>query len=72
MAPLPEPDAAALAALRAEIDTLDDALHDLLMRRAGVVARLAASRAKGDAPALRPGREAAVLRRLLARHAGPL
>jgi chorismate mutase len=63
---------AEIAALRAEIDTLDDALHDLLMRRAGVVARLAASRAKGAGPAIRPGREAAILRRLLARHAGPL
>lgn len=61
-----------LAALRAEIDTLDDALHDLLMRRVGVVARLAASRAKGNGPAIRPGREAQILRRLLARHAGPL
>lgn len=61
-----------LAALRAEIDALDDALHDVLMRRAQVVARLAASRAKGEGPALRPGREAAILRRLLARHDGPL
>lgn len=61
-----------LAALRAEIDTLDDAIHDLLMRRAGVVARLAASRAKGNGPALRPGREALILRRLLGRHGGPL
>lgn len=61
-----------LAALRAEIDALDDAIHDLLMRRAGVVARLAASRAKGAGPALRPGREAIILRRLLARHEGPL
>lgn len=61
-----------LAALRAEIDALDDAIHDLLIRRAGVVARLAASRAKGAGPALRPGREAIILRRLLARHAGPL
>lgn len=61
-----------LATLRAEIDTLDDAIHDLLMRRAGVVARLAASRAKGAGPALRPGREAIILRRLLARHGGPL
>jgi chorismate mutase len=61
-----------LAALRAEIDDLDDALHDLLMRRVDVVARLAASRAKGDGPAIRPGREAAIIRRLLARHAGPL
>jgi chorismate mutase len=61
-----------IAALRAEIDALDDALHDLLMRRAGVVARLAASRAKGKGPALRPGREAAILRRLLGRHQGAL
>lgn len=63
---------ASLAALRGEIDAIDDALHDLVMRRADVVARMAASRVKGDASSLRPGREAAILRRLLARHAGPL
>ena len=69
-APGPE---TSLAALRAEIDAIDDALHDLVMRRAAVVARLAASRVKGDdASSLRPGREAAILRRLLARHSGPL
>ena len=63
----------ALQALRAEIDALDDAMHDLLMRRAAVVARMAASRAKNGAGSpLRPGREAAVLRRLLARHSGAL
>ncbi|WP_270934725.1 chorismate mutase [Falsiroseomonas oryzae] len=61
-----------LAALRAEIDSLDDQLHDLLMRRVDVVARLAASRTKGNGPAIRPGREAVILRRLLGRHAGPL
>ena len=61
-----------LAALRAEIDTLDDAIHDLLMRRAEVVARLAASRTKGNGPAIRPGREAVILRRLLSRHRGAL
>jgi chorismate mutase/prephenate dehydratase len=59
-----------LAALRAELDALDDALHDLLMRRAEVVARVAA--VKNGAVALRPGREAAIARRLLARHSGPL
>ena len=32
----------ALAALRGEIDALDDSLHDLVMRRAAVVASLAA------------------------------
>jgi chorismate mutase len=66
------PAEAEIAALRAEIDALDDAMHDLLMKRSAVVARLAGSRAKGGATPLRPGREAAVLRRLLARHAGPL
>jgi len=66
------PAEAEIAALRAEIDTLDDAMHDLLMKRSAVVARLAGSRAKGNATPLRPGREAAVLRRLLARHTGPL
>jgi chorismate mutase len=63
---------ASLAALRGEIDAIDDALHDLVMRRADVVARMAASRLKGNASSLRPGREAAILRRLLLRHAGPL
>jgi chorismate mutase len=68
----PPPDADPdLAALRAEIDRLDDAMHDLLMQRASVVQRLAESRAKGDGPAVRPAREAKILRRLLARHRGP-
>jgi chorismate mutase len=67
----PGPDAS-LAALRGEIDAIDDALHDLVMRRADVVARMAGSRLKGDASSLRPGREASILRRLLLRHAGPL
>ena len=48
-------------------------MHDLLMRRAAVVSRMAASRAKaGGGSPLRPGREAAVLRRLLGRHEGAL
>ncbi|MEN9499161.1 MAG: hypothetical protein RIS83_980, partial [Pseudomonadota bacterium] len=70
-APAPPIADPALQALRAEIDALDDAMHDLLMRRAAVVARMAASRAKtGGGSPLRPGREAAVLRRLLGRHQG--
>src|SRR4051794_16400450 len=68
----PTADQGALAALRGEIDRLDDQLHDLLMRRAEVVASLAASRVKGGASPLRPGREAMILRRLLARHRGTL
>jgi chorismate mutase/prephenate dehydratase len=71
-----EPDPSAdrsLAALRAELDGIDDALHDLLMRRAAVVEHVAHSKAATGAGArLRPGREAAIIRRLLARHHGPL
>ena len=61
-----------LDALRAEIDSLDDAMHALLMRRAEVVDRLSGSHTKPAGTVLRPGREAAILRRLLARHSGPL
>ena len=60
---------ATLAELRAELDRVDDALHDTLMRRAAIVERVAALR--GKVP-LRPGREAAIIRRLLARHRGQL
>jgi chorismate mutase-like protein len=55
--------------LRRQIDTIDDSLHDLLMRRAELVDRIGASKAAGGL-ALRPGREAQVIRRLLARHVG--
>ena len=60
-----------LASLRAELDRLDDTLHNTLMRRAEVVKQVAALRVKGPVP-LRPGREAAIIRRLLARHDGGL
>ncbi len=67
-APAKVPD---LASLRAELDRLDDALHNTLMRRAEVVKQVGALRVKGPVP-LRPGREAAIIRRLLARHDGGL
>lgn len=66
------PDTETLAGIRAELDALDDAMHGLLMRRAAAVARLAGSAAKAPGTVLRPGREAAILRRLLSRHEGPL
>lgn len=65
---MPE-DASSLDALRKEIDEIDRALHDLLMRRAGLAAAVA--RAKAGGPAWRPAREARVLYRLVERHAGP-
>ena len=58
-----------LVDLRAELDRLDDEMHELVMRRARVVAEVGALGAKGRVP-LRPGREAAIIRRLLGRHAG--
>lgn len=61
----------ALDELRREIDKIDDAIHDLLMRRTQVVERVGAQKA-GGGPFIRPGREAAILRRLTARHAGAL
>ncbi len=67
----PPPPERELLALRAELDRLDDAVHDLLMRRAEVVGRVASLGVKGSVP-LRPGREASIIRRLLARHAGKL
>lgn len=74
-----------LSDFRAEIDRIDDALHDLIMRRAEVVLQIAAVKSQaagaaangaggagGPALAIRPGREAQILRRLLARHSGAL
>ncbi|MBL8670164.1 MAG: chorismate mutase [Alphaproteobacteria bacterium] len=66
----PNGDPANLQQLRADIDRIDNALHDLLMERAAVVRRIA--QVKGGGPIFRPGREASVIRRLVARHAGPL
>lgn len=62
-------DSASLDRIRREIDRIDDTLHDLLMERAGLVEQIANAKAPGGI-ALRPGREAAVLRRLVARHHG--
>jgi len=69
--------------LRGEIDQIDTALHDLLMRRAALAEQIGQAKLAGPAPApdaapgkgpavyLRPGREASVLRRLVRRHSGP-
>jgi chorismate mutase/prephenate dehydratase len=58
-----------LPALRAELDRIDDAVHDLLMQRAKIVEYVARS---GKPAAFRPGREASIIRRLLGRHRGAL
>lgn len=64
---VPEP---SLDDLRQEIDDIDDSLHALLMRRAEVQARIGRAKDSNSAR-IRPGREARILRRLLAKHEGP-
>lgn len=63
------PPATRLAELRAELDAIDDQIHDLLMKRATVVESVASDGGKTGTK-IRPGREAIILRRLLARHRG--
>ena len=66
-------DAQTLDDLRVEIDEIDDAIHERLMRRAEIVTRLKAYKPDRGAPgALRPAREADILARRLARHRGAL
>lgn len=57
--------------IRAEIDRIDRAVHDLLMQRVEVVRKV--GKVKGtSAPKWRPAREAALIRRLVARHKGEM
>ena len=68
-----------LSDVRREIDLIDDAVQDLLMKRTELVvevaeakARTASAAGKGSFIAFRPGREADVLRRLASRQSGRL
>ena len=63
--------------LRGEIDKIDDALQDLLARRVSISRAIARAKLPGShavplSATMRPGREALILRRLLARHQGEL
>lgn len=60
---------ARLLELRTHLDAIDDQIHDLLMRRAEVVQSVLTEGGKKGTK-IRPGREAMILRRLLARHHG--
>lgn len=66
-----ESDQEELARLRAEVDRIDDAVVDLLLERIAVVRRIGAVKAVAPGIALRPAREAVIIRRLAAR-AAPL
>ena len=70
---MPETAAATLAGLRHEIDRIDEAMHRLLMERGDIIDRLIAVKKTSETgSAFRPGREAAMMRALAARHAGLL
>jgi chorismate mutase len=62
-------DAPRLNALRQEIDSIDGDLHGLIRRRAALVGEITASKPAGGL-ALRPGREAQIMRTRLAKHDG--
>ena len=60
-----------LDSLRKEIDAIDDKMHDLLMRRTETVEKIRDVKNGGPAAsAIRPAREATILRRLVSRHGG--
>ena len=62
---------AKLDGLRAEIDEIDETLHDLVVRRTEVVEKIAQRKGRQTTSGMRPGREAEILRGLAARHKGP-
>jgi chorismate mutase len=73
-AAMPKPnDTPSLADLRAEIDRIDEAMHNLLMERGEIIDRLIATkRSQETGSAFRPAREAEMMRRLVKRHKGKL
>src|SRR6476659_10138447 len=71
MADKPQTDS--LAALRAEIDHIDETMHGLLMQRGEIIDRLiAVKQTQESGSAFRPAREAEMMRRLVDRHHGIL
>jgi chorismate mutase len=62
-----------LADLRAEIDRIDKAMHELLIERSGIVDTLiAVKKSDKTGSAFRPAREASMMRSLVERHHGIL
>lgn len=73
MAESGEDQAKSLAALRAKIDAIDADMHRLLIERSTVIDSLIRTkRTERAGAAFRPGREADMMRRLVARHSGSL
>jgi len=68
-----EGDPRALAKLRKRIDAIDDKMHSLLIERGTVIDSLIKTKGTSrPGAAFRPGREAEMMRRLVARHSGAL
>lgn len=61
---------ASLEALRRDIDSIDDAIHDLIIRRTELVEKVRDVK-QGSRVKIRPSREAEILYRLVGRHRGP-
>jgi chorismate mutase len=62
-----------LGELRAEIDRIDRAIHELLIERSGIIGTLIAVKRSGETgSAFRPAREASMMRSLVERHRGLL
>ncbi len=59
-----------LEAVRRDIDAIDDAIHDLLIKRTALVETVRSLKAN-DRIKIRPAREAEIVYRLIARHHGP-
>ncbi|MDB5492306.1 MAG: chorismate mutase [Micavibrio sp.] len=58
--------------IRKDIDTVDQQIHDLLMKRAGLALEVGAEKKKNDLPMIQPDREASKIRSILSRHSGDL
>lgn len=59
-----------LASVRSQIDAIDDAIHDLIIRRTELVEQVRTI--KHDLPIkIQPSREAAIVYRIVSRHRGP-
>ena len=68
-----EPPTPTLADLRAEIDRIDAAMHELLIERGRVIDRLIEIKTRqGGGSAFRPAREASMMRAIAERHRGRL
>lgn len=58
--------------IRKQIDSMDNKIHDLLMKRAELVLKIGDFKRMNNIQVVQPDREMRMVRRLLGRHGGPL